>query len=223
MKINEKDMLLIEDFLEGSVTGEQLSAFNDRLQNDLEFKKAVEFRKKLPELMHEAANYDAVRNEVKDAIASQKRSLPVYNKNWILAAAATVLILIGFVAVLRFMSTSGENQSDIMVKNTPTEELMIDEPVNYGAVRIADPVVELVSPLESKSIEQETDLHFSWNTQDIGWAHLYVQAKGPEDFIMQFDVKLDKKEFIIENHQLKHGNYIWYINDSTSYGRFVVR
>ena len=74
MKTNEKDILLIEDFLDGKLSGDQLKDFNDKLKSDKHFAVLLETRKKLEPEYRKAVEYEQLKNTVGDIIGQESRT-----------------------------------------------------------------------------------------------------------------------------------------------------
>ncbi|MEL6561803.1 MAG: hypothetical protein AAFQ94_26695 [Bacteroidota bacterium] len=108
--MTEEDLLLIEKYFEGALTGEQAELFERKRESSVEFSNEVKFQKEL--LAHTEAH---IRKELKDQMLSDFRSIdqpgrvkliqPIRWKYYLSAAA--VLILIAVFSIFKF----SENES----------------------------------------------------------------------------------------------------------------
>ena len=74
MEFNEKDILLIEEYLDGHLSEEDTEAFKNRLKKDTDFAKAFEIRKKMPALIKDAMEFESTREEIQAAIPRDMHS-----------------------------------------------------------------------------------------------------------------------------------------------------
>ncbi|NOX85150.1 MAG: hypothetical protein GXO86_04160, partial [Chlorobi bacterium] len=94
---NEKDIQLIEDFIDGLLKGKNLEAFRQRLETDETFAREYELRKKLARLWKDAGEYQQTKDQVGKIIDKEKRSgfFKSRKNYYLIAIAASLILLIG--------------------------------------------------------------------------------------------------------------------------------
>ena len=95
MTILDKNIGLIEDYLDGKLYGKELDLFKQRLKSDPEFAKQLRFRQKFPELWKEADEYQKTRKEISQII--KQKNYPFYRtiKQYVLPIAAIIIVMFG--------------------------------------------------------------------------------------------------------------------------------
>lgn len=222
MEFNEKDMLLIENYLDGKLSGEQQEAFLKRLKNDEGFAETFEFRKKMPGLMKDASNYETTRNEVGMAIRQQKQLVFGVNRNLVFAAAALILVIIGFAAILRFAIDKDAGQSDQLVDKSLKEVLKIDEPLSFATSAIAPKKLEIISPTKFQVFQTGEKIVFKWNSQSRTSGKLSVENYKTKEVVFDVEVFLQDREYIFSSQKPDTGKYTWYLVDTIPKGSFTI-
>jgi len=220
MKFNEKDMLLIEDYLDGKLTTETAEEFKKRLKTDNDFAKVFELRKSMPTLLKDAAEFESTREEVRTAIKKQKQAQLSLNRNW-LYVAATIVILAGLFLIVRY-SIQDAGPGTEMADENNKEMLKTDEPKNYAKLNTISDKVELISPLDLQDCKIGEKVILKWKTESSGKAVLFVKRIGNSGVLFQSEVPLSEMEFVLEGSFLTKGNYNWYLNDSIEKGSFRI-
>lgn len=221
MEFNEKDMQLIEEYLDGDLSEKDAEAFKIRLKGDEDFARAFELRKKMPTLMKDALEFETTREEVRAAIQQEKMLLFGFNRNWIYAAA-TIVILIGLFIVIKFTNTNEAGPGTQMAEENPKETLKIDEPRNYAKLNDLERNVEIVSPIKFQTIKQGSDVILKWHSESLGTAKIVVSKFDQDEILFFTEIVLSDHEFVLPDKNLEPGKYTWYINDTILSGSFKV-
>ena len=117
MEVNEIDILLIENYLDGNLNAEEIKAFDERLESDKDFTKTFNFRKKMPNLIQNASDYKNVREEVRLEIDKYNTKKIQLNKTLVYSIAASIILLAGIFIVLRFTVFNTIDSSPIMAES----------------------------------------------------------------------------------------------------------
>lgn len=228
MEFNEKEMLLIEDYLDGKLKGKELKAFQERLKSDQDFAETLRLRNKMPGLMEDSVEYEEIRLEVGQAIKQQKAMLFGVHRNWIYSAAATIVLLVGIFAILQFTSNDSTSVDGQMVeeadssRKAKTEEvLMVDNPENYASIKNVE--VLILSPLDEEQFAPTEKVVLKWESKSTGQAMLIVKNMENGDVIIEEGIRLSNQSFTIKSKILPAGKYTWFINDSIQSGSFVIK
>ncbi len=95
MTILDKDIGLIEDYLDGKLHGKELDLFKQRLKSDTEFANQLQFRRKFPGLWNEADEYQKTRKEISQIIKQKKYPFYKTIKHYVLPIAAIIILMFG--------------------------------------------------------------------------------------------------------------------------------
>lgn len=91
---------LIDNYLNGSLTGEALQAFEQRLQSDASFAEEVSFQRLTNEIVV-GASFDSLRAQMTRDIASRDTSSRI-NRKWGLAGILSGIVAIGIIGIYTF-------------------------------------------------------------------------------------------------------------------------
>ena len=82
--INDNDILLLENYIGGMLSENELKAFETRLKNDSELQNELRQRKKIAELWNAADEYQKTKRQIKNIIeAQQKTNIGFFKKSYI--------------------------------------------------------------------------------------------------------------------------------------------
>lgn len=76
MKSGQEEQLLIDRYLDGTLSGVELQRFMERLESDLEFRKDVSLRNLLQEGIQQAADY-RMRQQIEERLDYKKAKIPL--------------------------------------------------------------------------------------------------------------------------------------------------
>ncbi len=223
MEVNEIDILLIENYLDGNLNAEEIKAFNARLESDKDFAKAVEFRKSMPNLIQNAADYKIVREGVRQEIDKYNTKKIQLNKTLVYSIAASIILLAGIFIVLRFTVFNANDSSPIMAESSDTTEqlLKMDKPVEYGDIAIEDNAILLLSPKNDEIISDAGQIMFKWKTNLTDSAQLIIIKN--DNIIFEETVLLRSGLLEISELNLRSGVYSWYLNDTIVMATFIIK
>lgn len=223
MEVNEIDILLIENYLDGNLNAEEITAFDKRLKSDKDFAKAFEFRKAMPNLIQNAADYKTVREEVRLEIDKYNTKKIQWNKTLIYSIAASVILLAGIFIILQFTVFNTNDSSPIMAESSDTTEqlLKMDKPIEYGDIAIGDNSILLLFPNNDEIISDAGQLMFKWKTNLTDSAQLIVIEN--DNIVFKKRVLLSSGLLELSELNLGSGVYSWYINDTIVMATFTVK
>ena len=223
MEVNEKDILLIEKYIDGQLKGEALKEFEDRLLSEQALQNALRFRKEFPELMKEASEYSSVKAEVSQALKANRPNWFNQNKALTWAVAASVILLAGIFMLMQFILPPSGKETGLMAegKDTEVEVLSIDTPEAYSKLAIAGNGILLTAPESGKIIKMGEPVILTWKSELKDSARL-VLLKNGKTLVFETYVALEEGTFTLEQTNLDAGRYAWYINDTLTRSYFVI-
>ena len=224
MEVNEKDILLIENYLDGTLEAEAIIAFDERIKTDENFARALESRKAMPGLLQKASDYKVVREEVKLELDQYNPKKTQINKVMVYSIAASVILLAGIFIVLKFTVFSPNDSSTIMAESVDSTEQLskMDEPVEYGNKAIRNVGILLVSPIDDKVIPKANHMTFVWTTKRTDSAMLIIFENERKSILIEQMVLLSNKKLEIRDLDLRTGGYSWYIDHKITVASFYV-
>jgi hypothetical protein len=213
--INDKDLELIERHLDGELTGDESVQFQKRLNEDPEFKRFFDFRQELPELWNTARRRQQIRKEL-DAKMLQKKGITI-RLNYKLAAAASVLLLIGVVLFQNSRDSSEGYYSDTKSKVNVTPPVQAP---GYGdsALSSHDQIPVSVSPSPDSGICFKSDepVQFRWNSENkSGISGITIRESATKTLKYFQKLPAGQHFFTLYPGVLKPGNYEWYPSDDS--------
>jgi hypothetical protein len=222
MEANEKDILLIEDYLDGKLDKEQTESFNARLKTDRDFALLFETRSKLAAEYQRASQYQSLKDEIGRVMEQEKSThflgiRPV----WFYSVAASVILLVGlYIVFLTFSDGSGTSELPMAAEDS-TEVLRMDKPENYAAVDTLTAV--LVSPLQGEVFTSTSEIRLQWEDVTGREAELMIQNEQDKLVLIRKRILLSEGVFAIQPGMLPKGKYNWYIDDTLQKGSFEIK
>jgi hypothetical protein len=231
--MNKRDILLIENYLNGTLNDDDLKEFEEKKKKDPDFAKEVNYQEKLKTLLYDAEQYKKTKAFVKKTIKKQKyhHRHHIFNIYDYIALAASVVILIGIFIYARqkdklkniekeeIASISYSNKSSS--NNEKAFNLKSNEPKVYGKIKQVDRSIKLLSPADNKKVLPNGNILFKWQTSLTGTDTLYVLNKKTNKTVLKKEIKLENR-FYNWKYKLPPGQYTWYIGNDKPKNYFLV-
>ena len=220
MEFNEKDIVLIENYLDGNLSDSEQKDFEARLSNDKVFAKVFKLRKSMPGFFNEVEEMESVRSEVDAAIRKEKAMIFGINRYWVVSVAASILILVGVFITIQF--TRNQNGDlDQMTKTETQDKLKADHPPTYANKKIvAD--IEIVSPVEMQIFKSDEPIRLQWKSYLRYQAEIIITSSGFDNITFTQAVRLSDTFYDLPKNKLKPGNYRWCLMDTIYCGSFRI-
>ena len=213
--INDIDSSLIENFISGNLSPEEERKFRERLETDIKFSKAYDFRIRIAKYWSEAELYDTTKRHVKNHLnLEQKR-----NKKFLtfLYAAASVVILIGFTIIYTQKSKHG-----------PSERILTDSKKDTFSSFIS-PFSTHVQPEKGK--QYITTLEYTNHdtliikrTKDFRETEIIdIRSMVDNSMIGEYVLASGIDSLLIPLQGIQPGNYQWEIAGTSYSGKFLIK
>ena len=219
METNEKDILLIEDYLDGKLAADEQAAFERRLETDGQFAALLAMRKELEITYRKAGEYRSVREEIGRVISREKAASRRIKPVWVYSIAASVIIVLGVFIVFQLSNNQLNPFDDRVADSDSAEMLRIDEPESYALRRVAVPIV---SPRVGDSFRLVESIPFRWQPGPDTTAELVIMSEPGKMVLIRKWINLSDTLFWLDKDVLPEGKYSWYIGDTLNAGRFVI-
>lgn len=201
MSNKEKDIELIEQYIDNVLGGEALSDFNKRLQEDDEFAKLYNFRIKVAANWNKAEEYKRVKQDVKESLKDENiRPKFRLNPYWA-AAAITVLVLIPSAVVINRVHNNRKANSDVF-------ELQMNDPSFENAAHYYDASFDQIIPEDDHTYSINDQISFEWNSSLNVRTAIIIRDAQSNSMVYRFPIKSNIKEYQLRV-DLEPGDYIW--------------
>ena len=228
--MNDKDINLIEEYIEGKLTGEILSIFEDRLKTDKVLAKEYKQRLKLAKLWIDAEEYQNTKSEIGKLIQKEKSRRFFNNRFYMLSIAASIIILISMYFLLFHENNTNNNGQlnqfadvdDSVSNKENTIIFQYDEPDKLATIDSVPGNIQLLFPIGGETIYKSEPIIFKWKSDSKLIDTLYVCNKLDKKILLKSKIMLSDTTYTIKYPQLTEGKYLWYISASSNFEEFIV-
>ncbi len=228
--MNDKDIKLIEDYIDGSLQGEDLLSFEKRLKTDKLLAKEYRLRIKLAKLWVDADDYSTTKTQIGEILNKEKESFFRVNRFYILSIAASIIILAGVYLLLFHennvdLNGKGNQFADVHDSISNKENTIVfqyDEPDKLATIDSVSGNIQLLFPVSGEMFNKSEPITFKWKSDSNLNDTLFVCNESDRKVLLKLRVKLADTTYTIKYPQFAEGKYIWYISDSANYEEFMV-
>jgi hypothetical protein len=248
MSYDPIDNELIERYMLGKLSEAEIRSFEERRENDREFRRKCTLIKTFPEMMSEQARHEYEKNRIEEEakiIVEKPKRLP---KRSYLIWAGIILILLIF-GVILFMVKGTDNQS----ANTGQQvqpavpETKIVQPVirNNDTVKAKDtsaikPVqqpdkketvlsslsstkpISLLNPTDGLNVTKKEMITFNWIQKTDSFTRFYIVSESHNQVVYWRGVRLGVREYKVPANYFFPGKYYWYVGSKAEKRSFIV-
>lgn len=228
--MNDNNINQIEKYIDGDLHGEALNSFEKRLKTDKSLAKEYNQRIKFARLWIDADEYSKTKTEIGNIIKNQSKNIFRIKKFYILSFAATIIILFGVYLLLKHTNNTNENVlenkfANVMDSSSNIEDTIVfkyDKTDKFAKLDTVSGYVNLLFPVNGELIITSQPITFKWKSNSNKNDTLYVINKSDGMTILKIKVALSDTIYTIMHPQIANGNFLWYISDSTNYGKFTL-
>jgi hypothetical protein len=238
-QISEKDLEVMEKYFEGQLSGMEMEIFETRLNEDQELKALFSFRKELPGLWVNARRIESTRSEISEILVdkdssgksfslsarrpySDEQPIISFIRNYKLAIAASLVILIGSFFIFRFVS---QKESSVMQESAYTIHQPEKESYKGSLEELPEPSPTsstLLAPKEHSTFFFTQAVGFQWLYKAYSSSHLIIIDIVKGDTAYKAEVQPFQYYLTLKAGTLKPGKYTWFIGDSRIRGEFTI-
>ncbi len=228
--MNDKDLNLIEKYIDDELHGEELTLFKKRLETDELLSKEYNQRIKLAKLWVDADDYNKTKAEIADILHKKEVSFFQANRYLIFSIAASLIILAGVYFLLVQKNILNENGvgnqfADVPDSITTKENTVVfkyDDPVKLASIDSISDNIQLLYPSDGVKLNILEPITFKWisdsNTDDT----LFVCNQSDMKVLLKLRVSLVENKYTIKYPQFTKGSYLWYISNSNNSKEFSI-
>lgn len=213
--VSDIDFSLIENFISGNLSTEDERKFRERLETDIKFAKAYNYRIRIAKYWSEAELYNTTRRHVKTHLKLEQKR----NKKFLtlLYAAASVVILIGFTVIYTQKT-----------KHSPSERILTESKKDTSSSFIS-PLSTHVQP--EKGTQYIVPLEFTSHdtliikrTKDFRETEkIDIRSMVDNSMIREYVLALGIDSLLIPLQGIQPGNYQWVIVGTSYSGKFLIK
>jgi len=212
---------VIEKYLDGSLSPEELSIFEEQLKTDNVLSEALRFRKSIGKSWSNAVKYGQTKEEVRVAIKKAVRGKRIRIYRFAAAAVITGVILItGGLLVFqnnfedfRFAKLFG-NKDQISGPQIMDQE----EKASFGKL---DSLI-FVSPISDKKLTNNDSVIFCWKPGLPNATFIVIKSAKNNSVVYKEKIIQGRHFFYLENNFLPAGEYWWYLEGFKTKGYFKI-
>lgn len=228
--MNDRDIKLIEEYIEGRLHGEALLSFEKRIGADESLAKEYNLRIKLTKLWVDADDYSTTKIQIGEILHKEKVSFSRANRFYILSIAASIIILAGVYLLLFHenntdLNGTGNQFADVHDSLSNKEDTIVfqyDEPDKLATIDSVARDIELLFPVSGEVINKLEPITFKWKSDSNLNDTLFICNETDRKILLKLKIKLSDTTYTIKYPQFTEGKYLWYISDSANYENFIV-
>jgi len=228
--MNDKDLNLIEKYIDGELYGSELTIFEKRLKTDKLLFKEYNKRIKFAKLWVDADDYSKTKAKIADILHKKEVSFFQANRYLIFSIAASLIILasVYFLIVQKTILNEngvGNQFADVPDSITTKENTVVfkyDDPVKLASIDSISDNIQLLYPSDGVELNILEPITFKWisdsNTDDT----LFVCNQSDMKVLLKLRVSLVENKYTIKYPQFTKGSYLWYISNSNNSKEFSI-
>lgn len=213
---NQKNIDLIEQFIDGNLSKEEQHNFNVRLENDDEFANLYRFRLKIREDLLKAKQYEKTGKLVAGTIKNIQRKK---RRNTIYAIAAGLTLLIAIPGI--FTLTNKQNQNNIAEADSTSIEIytpQIKQPESYANQGQYIPDALILTETQTSD-----SIIFKWQPAFDKPSKLVIIELANGNEVFNSNINANAQRMALSNDKFTTDKLIWYIEGFAARDSFEVR
>ena len=228
--MNEKDIKLIEDYIDGILQGEDLASFKKRLKIDKSLAKEYSQRINFAKLWVDADDYSKTKESIARILHKKEVSFYHANKYLLFSIAASIIILAGVYFLLIPNANINKNGvgnqfADVQDSISEKKETIIfqyDEPIKFAATDSVNNNIQLLFPVNGEVINESEPITFKWKSDSNLNDTLFICKESDKKILLKLRINLTDTTYTIKYPQFTEGKYLWYISDVIHHQKFSV-
>jgi hypothetical protein len=234
---------LIERYILGKLSGEEIRGFEARLGDDREFARKFRLLKTFPEMMSEPARreYEKILAETATPVVKKKTFLflkPLY-LIWI---GISFIVLIGIAFIFIFVGKEHKKENVVREAKDVPKENVIKPAVPVKDTLAATPAVrqperketreltggkgqkaiELLNPANGTKFSRKEAILFSWTQKTDTFTRFYIFSELNGQVMFWRGIKPGIREYKVPGNYLFPGKYYWYVGIKNEKRTFII-
>jgi hypothetical protein len=244
MSNNPSDNALIEQYLLGRMTEEEVHDFLVRVENDRELARKLRLLKTFPEMMSEPARREYEKQQAEAAAPLvMKRSHHSHGSRYIfwtviiaiVAASIAIFIILNKTGPGKQAAT-GEDKvvqqpvdvkspavpvKDTQMRTIPLqpEEKNETREMNGGTGQKA---IELLTPADGMTFSREDSIQFRWAQRTDTFTRFYIFSETNDQVVFWRGIRPGVREYKVPGSSIYTGKYYWFVGTREQKRSFVI-
>jgi hypothetical protein len=201
----EKDIEIIERYLDQELSEQELKDFNDRMLSDKAFASLIKWRKQMQDDWNQANEFESTKQLLKKLHMNNNQSNSF--KKYFMAAAAVVLLAIIIPLAMRY----SKNES----------ALQVNELESKATIEFLDIRFKQTSPVHGQILKSRNIL-FTWESGlDVKTAIVLTEVVSKEVYVIS-PIQSDDKIYLLKD-SMPPGKYEWKMEGFKGSKMFIVK
>lgn len=201
----EKDIEIIEKYLDQELSEQELKAFDERLASDQQFASLLKWRKQMQNDWNQANEFESTKQLLKKLHMNNNQGNSF--KKYYMAAAAVVLLALIIPLAMRYS------------KNEPT--LQMNELDSKATIEFLDLRFKQTSPIHGQILKSRNIL-FTWESGlEVKTAIILTELDSKEVYVIS-PVQSDEKMYLLKD-SMPPGKYEWKMEGFKGSKMFIVK
>ena len=227
METDQSDIDLIERYIHGKLTPDEVDVFEHRLVVDREFARKYRLRKTFPEMMREANDVEPEKTAIENPALPVERRFSFHNKNKYLVPGAIGVIIIGTLLYFMVMHRGGD---PAMMNQIPSDEAKAIQQEKRSestaeSIRVESArrkPVELNSPDDGVTFSRKDEILFTWELETDTFTNLYVFSEISHKLFWWRGIKPGIRENKVPARNFLPGKFYWYVGSKEFKRTFII-
>lgn len=201
----EKDIELIERYLDGELSSAELKDFQERVQSDKELYNLLQFREKIQPSWQQATEFESTKTFLKKLHMNSESKKSTKNFYW---AAAVGILLLAIPLVMRMSKSSNDS-------------LQVNELEVKSSVEFLDDRYKQTYPVHGQIVKSGS-IQFNWESAlDVKTAIILTEIDSKEVYIIS-PLQSDQKQYLLKD-TMPPGKYEWKMEGFKGSKMFVIK
>lgn len=201
----EKDIEIIERYLDQELSEQELNTFNERVKADQQFASLLKWRKQMQDDWNQANEFESTKQQLKKLHMKNNQSNSF--KKYYMAAAAVVLLALIIPLAMRYS------------KNEPA--LQMNELESKATIEFLDIRFKQTSPIHGQILKSKNIL-FTWESGlDVKTAIVLTEVDSKEVYVIS-PIQSDDKMYLLKD-SMPPGKYEWKMEGFKGSKMFIVK
>ena len=241
---NLTDNDLIERYLLGKLTREEIRRVEIRLDDDREFARKLRLLTTFPEMMSEPARLEYEKQKAEAEVpVVKKKSFFLRKPKYLIWSGVLLFILIGIALVLFFIKQGHQREKVVLGENVTKKENIVNPlvvpPRDSVAVikQVTQPekketrevtsgagqkAIELLNPPNCMKFSRKEMIIFNWAQRTDSCTRFYIFSEQNDQVIFWRGIRLGIREYKVPGSYLLPGKYYWYVGTKKEKCTFTI-
>jgi hypothetical protein len=239
---NTTDLDLIERYLLGKMTDQEIRDFETRLDDDRELRRKLRLIRTFPEMMSEKGRIEYGKNLAKaTAKVVKKKPFRYPKRRYLLWTAVLFLLCVSVAIFFIFKGTARQDENAVQkentvpisnskseagaVKDTAGLKPQLQPEAQETSVETIDATrkaIELLKPADGMKFTRKDIIVFDWTQKTDSFTRFFIVSELHDQVVFWRGIRLGIREYKVQGDYLYPGVYYWYVGTKEERRTFIV-